>query len=609
MIVRVAGYLLASAAAAQTFTKDIAPIVYEACAPCHRLGEAAPFSLLDYRDVKAHAKQIAEVTKSRFMPPWKPAPGKGDFEGARRLTDAQLRTIEQWVSAGAPEGDPRDLPRRPGFTEGWQLGTPDLILTAERSYALPASGSDVFRNLVFHVPLDRTRFVRAVEIRPGNRRVVHHANLLVDRQRSARGRDGEDGSPGFPGMDVRIETRTFDPESHFLFWKPGTPAAEETAEMAWPLHPDTDLILNMHLQPSGKAESIDPSIGLYFTDKAPSKHPMLVQLEHDGALRIPPGAANFVVTDTLKLPVAVEVMGVYPHAHYLAKDLQAFATLPDGSRRWLIHIPDWDIAWQSVYRYRTPVALPAGTVVTMRYTYDNSAANPRNPSHPPVTVQNGDRSTDEMAHLWLQLLPAADQRLALQKAVLQRRLQKYPADFFAEFSLGALLQTEQKLDDAIAHYRKALAAKPSDPTARNALGTALLARGDAEGAASAFRAALASEPGYADAHYNLARVLLASGEVPEAIVHLREAVRIEPRDAPALSDLGAALLMTGRAEEGFQLLREAVRHQPDYFNARYNLGQALAAVGKRSEAATEFREALRLKPGDPDTLDALKNLR
>jgi len=342
------------------------------------------------------------------------------------------------------------------------------------------------------------------------------------------------------------------------------------------------------------------------------KRPMLLQLEHDGGLDIKPGEKDFLVTDTLKLPVDVDVLGVYPHAHYVARDMQAFATLPDGSLRWLIHIPDWDINWQAVYRYRRPVFLPKGSVITMRYLYDNSAGNPRNPSHPPVRVVSGDRSVDEMAHLWLQVLPRGDlhpdARLTLQKAIMQRRLQKYPSDFLAEFSLAAILQTENKLADAMSHYRNALRAKPEDAAARNALGSVFLETGKLEEAAAEFRSAIRFEPDYADAHYNLARILLGQNQIPDAIVHLREVIRIDPSDAPALSDLGAALQMSGQMEPGFRFLRQAVQHQPEYFNGRYNLGQALAAAGRRDEAAAEFREALRLKPGDRDTLDALQRL-
>jgi Tfp pilus assembly protein PilF len=601
---------LSSSSAPPTFNKDVAPIVFNNCAPCHRPGESAPFSLLTYSDAKKRATQIAAVTASRYMPPWLPEHGKGEFAGERRLTDAQIATIRQWADGGAPEGDPADLPAAPKFVEDWQLGRPDLVVTLDKPYTLAASSSDVFRNFVLRPGVDHTRYVRAIEIRPGNKRIVHHANVLIDRSGSSRLRDGQDGAPGFPGMDLNIESDTFDPESHFLFWKPGTSYSEEPPDMAWRLDPGTDLVLNMHLQPSGKPESLQPSIGLYFTGRVSTKLPMLVQLEHDGALDIPAGDKAFVVTDSLKLPVDVDLLGVYPHAHYIGKDLQGMATLPDGSKRWLIHIPDWDINWQAVYRYKQPVFLPKGTVLSMRYTYDNSPGNPRNPSHPPHRVKNGDRSEDEMAHLWLQLLPRGgpDGRMVIQEAVMRRRLEKYPSDLLAEYSLGSLAQQRGKLDEAVQYYRAALKSRPDHATIHNALGAALLASSKPEEAFAEFQTALRLQPDYANAHYNIARLLLASDRLDDAIGHLRAVLRVNPRDVPALSDLGGALLATGKTEESIKLLREAIRLQPDYFNARYNLGQALEADGKPREAAEEYRAALRIDPNDADTRAAIAKL-
>jgi len=604
--------ILLGLAAAPTFHQDVAPLLYEHCAPCHRPGEAAPFSLLDYTAARSRAKQIAAVTKSRYMPPWPPSGAKHEFDGDRRLTVDAIRILQEWAAAGAPEGDPTKRAKPPAFVEGWQLGTPDLIVTPARAYKLASTGADVFRNFVLRIPLDRVRFVKAVEIRPGNKKIVHHANLLVDRGASFRSRDGADGDPGFAGMDVKIETGAFDPESHFLFWKPGTVYQEEPPGMSWRLDPGTDLILNMHLQPSGKHEDLLPSVGLYFTDQPPTRRPMLLQMEHDGALDIPPGRNAFEVNDRLTLPVDVDLLGVYPHAHYVGKDIQAWATLPDGTRRRLIHIPDWDMNWQAVYRYRRPVHLPKGTVISMRIVYDNSAANPRNPSRPPIRVVNGDRAVDEMAHLWLQILPrsnaAEDPRLAVQEAVMRRRLEKYPPDFLAQYSLGALAQSRGRLEDAIGYYQRALRTSPRDATARNALGTALQQSGRLPESAVEFEAAIRAKPDYADAHYNLARTQLATDQFGEAIVHLQEVIRINPRDGPALSDLGAALQATGKTDEGFRYLTDAVRVAPEHFNARFNYGQALAAAGRPVEAEVQFRAALALKPGDADTLEALRNL-
>ena len=295
-----------------------------------------------------------------------------------------------------------------------------------------------------------TRWVRAIEILPGNRRVVHHANVLLDRSGMGRARDAEFPGPGFPGMDIEIASNRFEPDSHFLFWKPGTPALVEPPDMAWRLEPDTDLILNLHLQPSGKEETIAPSIGLYFSDRPATRVPMLLQLEHDGALDIPPGDAAFTVTDQLTLPVPVTLLGVYPHAHYLGTRFQGAARLPDGSVRTLVTISHWDLNWQGVYQFVEPLALPKGTVLTMRWVYDNTSSNERNPNSPPIRVRGGNRASDEMAHLWLQVLTdRPEDRLVLQESLMRARLQKYPGDFVALANLGSALQTEGRLDEAV----------------------------------------------------------------------------------------------------------------------------------------------------------------
>jgi len=400
------------------------------------------------------------LTQRRYMPPWPPEPGHGDFAGARRLTEEQIALLARWVESGMPEGDPAALPPLPRFAEGWQLGQPDLVLHMSQPYQLPADGGDVFRNFVIPVSLQETKYIRAIELRPGDKRLVHHANLIVDRSRLLRRRDGQDGQPGFAGMDVETEVSgEFDPDSHFLFWKPGTPPEEEPADMAWKLDAGSDLVVNLHLRPSGKPETVQVAVGLYFADHPPTRFPMLLQLEHDGAIDIPPGTAQFAVTDHLKLPVGVDLLAIYPHAHYLGKQVEAWAELPGGGRRSLLLIEDWDINWQATYTYREPVALPAGTTVAMRISYDNTAQNPRNPSSPPKRVKSGNRSEDEMGHVWLQVLPKRsdgdDPRLLLQQALMLRRIEKYPADFVAHFNLGAALQALGKHREALPYLSQA----------------------------------------------------------------------------------------------------------------------------------------------------------
>ena len=561
-----------------TFNRDIAPMLSQYCAPCHRPGEAGPFPLLTYADAKPRARLIAAVTSTRFMPPWLPEPQESKFADELRLSDEQIAVIQKWVEHGAVEGAAADLPRAPRFVPGWQLGQPDKIIEAEKPYTLPATGSDMYWNFIFRTPVDRTRWLKAIEIRPGDKRVVHHANILVDRGESARRQEKEPGA-GFSGMELKIESESFDPDSHFLFWKPGTVPKAEPDGMALRLDKDTDLVLNIHLQPSGKQEKIQPSLGLYFSDKPATLFPLLLQLENDRQLDIPPGEKHFVVTDQFTLPVDVDLLAIYPHAHYLGKDLQALATLPDGSTKTLIHIPQWNLNWQAVYRYAVPLALPKGTAISMRYIYDNSSENVANPNDPPRRVVAGNRSSDEMAHLWLQVLPhtssdtAFDPRMQLQEAMARHDVEKNPGDFEAQYNLAAMLMARGKQADAIQHFEQAVRLHPQDATANNALGASLLAVGRFGEAIPYFSAALKTQPDNFDAHYNLANALASQDKFVEAIEHYRAAVRLRPDDANAEANLGGALAETGNLAEAKVHLQRALQIDPNHKLARENLEQ------------------------------------
>jgi Flp pilus assembly protein TadD/mono/diheme cytochrome c family protein len=595
-------------AALLTFNKDIAPIIFQSCAECHHRGGPAPFSLLTYEDVKKRARQIVTVTRSRYMPPWPPEPGYGEFTGERRLSDEQIRSIQHWVEQGAAEGIGSTAPPAPKFSDGWQLGEPDLVIKATQAYTLPPGGSDVFRNFVIPVAVSFPRYVRAVEILPGNKKIVHHANILIDRTGSSRRRDELDPEVGFGGMDVAMESENFEPESHFLFWKPGTSPHTEPDDMAWRIDKGTDLVLNMHLQPSGKPEVIQPSVGLYFSDKPPARFPMLLQLERDGALDIPPGKKDFVVTDEFQLPVDVDVLAVYPHAHYLGKDLQGFATLPDGTKKWLIWIKDWDINWQAVYRYTRPIFLPKGTILSMHYSYDNSTENVRNPNHPPTRVVAGNRSSDEMSHLWIQVLPRAreDVRIILQEALMRQRLKKYPADFTAHFNLGSILLSQAKPQEAISHFREALRVKPDDAVAHTNLGAALQSINKLDEAGRHFREALRIRPDYINARYNLGNLLLSEGNSAEAIIHFIELLRSQPEDADAHNNLGEALAIQGDLDQALSHFEKALGINPNHANAHNNLGKVFAIRRDLASAVAHFEQALRINPDHPEAKENLK---
>jgi mono/diheme cytochrome c family protein len=553
---------------APNFAHDVAPILYQNCVSCHRPGESAPFSLLNYSDAKKHAQQIASATASRAMPPWLPAAGYGEFAGEHRLTADEIALIANWVKGGAPEGPADETPPAPKFTEGWQLGPPDLIVEATRAYTIPAKGPDVFYNFIFSPGISATKFVRAIEIRPGNTHLIHHANVIVDRARSARRQETEPGA-GFPGMNMKIVRNVFDFDTHFLFWKPGSTPWTEQDGFSWRLDPGNDLVLNAHMMTMGMPEEVKPSIGLYFTDKPPKYAPILIQLEHDGALNIPPGDADFVVTDKFTLPLDADALAVYPHAHYLGHVLEGYAILPNGTRKELILIRHWDPKWQSVYHYREPVFLPKGTVLVMRWHYDNSAANPRNPHRPPQRplqrVFSGNQSTDEMAHLSFQLLPReSGKRGALEEAYMRHQLEKYPDDFQAHLWLGALKLSRLDPSGAVTVLREAVKLQPNQPEGHSWLGVALGALGLSRDATEQFRLALKIQPDYIPARYNLAKSLARSGEFAEAVQDFSQVVTAFPQDAQVHNDFGELYLRMGKPAEALEQFEKALAANPTH---------------------------------------------
>ena len=587
-----------------TFAKDIAPILYKNCAPCHRPGESAPFSLLSYQDAKRHASQIADVTKHRFMPPWLPQEGYGEFEDERRLTEKEILLIGQWVRQGALPGSTAVAPTPPKFTSEWQLGPPDLILHVAQSYNLPAGGNEIFWNFIMPVPIKEGRWVRAMEVRPGNPRVFHHANVIIDRAGSAR-RQEKIAGIGFPGMDLTVEETTFDPDGHFLSWKPGSPPVVEPDGMAWRAEPGMDLVLNVHLRPTGKPEKVSPEIGLYFTDHPQTKFPMLIQLEHDGAIDIRPGDGNFVITDDFRCPEDLNVLAIYPHAHYLAKVMEGVAKLPDGSQKWLVRIADWDLNWQGVFRLKTPMFLPQGTVVSMHYQYDNSTDNVHNPNHPPKEVKGGIQATDEMGHLWLQVLPVGegDQRATLQAALVEERLKKYPDDFGANYNMGDVLLSKGDAAGAIPYFEKASRANPESVLAPTELGVALFTAEKLSEAEQQFKRALLMDPKYVDARFNLASVEAEAGDLETSITDFELVLAQRPdyskvgeRLGDVLFALGDQLAKAGNNEQAVQRYQEAVRFRENDVELRTSLGAALARLGRMEEARTELETAVRINP-------------
>lgn len=386
-----------------TFTENIAPIILQNCASCHRPGEAAPFSLLTYEDVRKRGSLIAAVTKSGYMPPWHAEPGYGEFADERRLTPEQIASIDAWVKQGMPQGDTAKMPPAPKFSDGWHLGKPDLILEMPASFDLPASGPDIYRNFVIPTNLTEDKWVRAVEFRPSARKAVHHVLFAYDASGTARRMDARDGHPGFAGMSAVGLAGTTGRAGSLGGWAVGATAAFLPEGLAFPLPKGSDLLLQMHFHLTGKAESERSTVGIYFADKAPERPMQNVQLPAlfgvGAGLHIPAGTSKYTLQDSMVLPVDVTAYLANAHAHYLAQEMKATATLPDGTVQPLLWIKDWDFNWQDRYTYKAPLHLPKGTRIDVKIVYNNSADNPRNPRNPPREVWWGEQSFDEMGSI------------------------------------------------------------------------------------------------------------------------------------------------------------------------------------------------------------------
>jgi Flp pilus assembly protein TadD len=379
-----------------------------------------------------------------------------------------------------------------------------------------------------------------------------------------------------------------------------------------------DLVLNVHLRPSGKPETIDPVIGLYFTDKPQTRFAMLVQLQHDAAIDIPPGEKDFPVSDDFRTPLDLTVLAVYPHAHYLGKLMEAYATLPDGSKRWLIRIPQWDLNWQGVYRYREPVFLPRGSIVSMRYHYDNSTENVRNPNHPPKEVKGGNQATDEMSHFWLQVLPVgeSDQRAVLQEAMARQRLEKDPTDFTANYNIGDMMLSRGDAEGSLPYFFAAWNGQPTNVVFATELGVALFSASKPAEARKQLLRALEIDPHYTDARFNLASVDASTGQWEAAAVEFKQVLSERPDDPKAVEHLSKVLIFwadaladAGNLEQAVARYREALAYRPADTALHTILGVGLLRLGHLKEAQSELEAALGIDPNYQPAKQALAAIR
>ncbi len=376
-----------------TYNRHVASLIFTRCAHCHRDGEVAPFPLQTYADAKKRAKQIVRVTADTTMPPWKAERNYGHFLDEQHLTKAEIATLKAWAEADAPEGDAADRPKAPTFNDGWLLGKPDLIIKMTEPFKIPASEKDVTRNFVIPIDVHESKMVKAIEFRPGNRKVVHHALCFLDMTGQARKWDEADEGQGYGTTTGGIGIL---PTGSLGGWAPGVQPRVVPEGTGRFLAKGSDALLQIHYHPSGKDETDQSEVGVYF-EKSGAVSPLGGFSVENWTIDMPAGEKEYKLKAEYTLPVATTLVGVAAHMHLLGKSMKAWAETPDGKTVPLVSVKAWDFNWQDEYLYRNPVRLPKGTKVKMESVHDNSSSNAANPNSPPKAIKWGEGTADEMS--------------------------------------------------------------------------------------------------------------------------------------------------------------------------------------------------------------------
>jgi peroxiredoxin/mono/diheme cytochrome c family protein len=396
-----------------TYHRDVQPILQNHCQSCHRSGEVGPFSLMTYRQAVKWAGDIKDYTQNRQMPPWKPSAGPA-FHNDRRLTEKEIQTLAAWVDDGTPEGDPKDAPPPREFIQGWQLGKPDLVLTMDGDFQLAPGGRDVFRWFAMPTNLKEDQYVVAVEVRPGNPRIVHHALLFVDTsgearklelKEKAREKQADELDVG-AGYNGAMGFRGFRPRGGLGGWAPGLGARYLPEGTAYFLPKGSDVVMQLHYHRNGRLEKDRTQVGLYFAKKPIEKRFQSLVIAGGRGGRtpffiIPKNDPHFHVHGAIKVEQDCDLHTIMPHMHMIGKEITVTMTPPDGKPETLIAIKDWDYNWQEVYHFKEKVHVKAGTTLAVDAIYDNSAQNPNNPNDPPKPVLFGEQTTNEMCFVFL----------------------------------------------------------------------------------------------------------------------------------------------------------------------------------------------------------------
>lgn len=413
-----------------SFSSHVAQLVFDNCTSCHRPGQSGPFSLITYSDVAQRAETISAVVRDRYMPPWKPVHSGIEYSNDRRLDENERAILERWIAAGCPQGDPQKLPPPPEYPDGWSLGRPDLVIKMEEPFKIPASGPDLYRSFVFPINLTEDRWIKAIELRPQARAAVHHAIFFASIASDANRPKERDGQPGFRGMNFlsgsgneMLKNAPDRLAGGLGGYVPGATPNPLPGDLARFLPRGSNIVMQTHFHPTGKPETEQAELGIYFTNVVPTHRLIPIQVPAVFGLgvgiHIPAGEKNYRVSDSVTLPTDVLAHEIGGHAHYLCRQMEMLAQLPNGKRLTLLKIDDWDLDWQDQYAFSTPVELPKGTRIDTTIIYDNSPDNAENPFSPPRDISWGRESTDEMGSVTLNVT-AVDERQRTRLEELMR---------------------------------------------------------------------------------------------------------------------------------------------------------------------------------------------
>ena len=375
-------------AAVPTFSKDVAPIVQQRCQGCHRPGEAAPFSMLSYKDARPWAASIKEAVQTRKMPPWFADPHYGQFANDRTMPQAEIETIVAWVNGGAPEGNPKDLPKAIGFVDGWNIGKPDLTVAMPAKYEVPATGTIDYQYILVPLNLAEDKWIQAAEVRPGNRALVHHVIAYV----RPPGSNWMKGAQ--PGIPYRPQKGEQGANEFLVGYAPGAapnPYPEGRGKL---IKAGSDIILQIHYTANGKPGTDQSSIGLLYS-KAPVRERVYTIAATTNKFVIPPGDPNYEVKASFEFGADTKVTMLAPHMHLRGKDFLFKATYPTGESQIILNVPHYDFNWQLKYDPKQELIMPKGSKIECVAHYDNSPNNPNNPD-PTKEVRYGDQSWEEM---------------------------------------------------------------------------------------------------------------------------------------------------------------------------------------------------------------------